>query len=250
MDGSDRDRFMAYILIGACLLAAALSVLTMRVLVIGATSAVAFASLMTYRIWYIIDAKIFEKSGVVQVLNGFELSGDRSAATCAVNGVYTATAAAVVEALGGVEIDSSRVENLIANLGVPFKIVMSVESLDTKKLMERLQTGKAAKEIRLSRVHNQGSGRGMLTATRLRQEIAFLEGEIRSIGSGGTPLRLVCYIMASAMSESRYKAEETARARLAMVSSEFDAVFNARSRALSNNELVGLLRFDSTLVVA
>ena len=248
MDVADRERAATYALLAVSALASALSLVTLNVLLIGVTSVLALLSFFLCKAWYMIDAKLFEKSGVVQVLNGFELSGDRSAATHTEGGLCSATAAVVVEVLGDKEIDREKVENLIAHVGFPFKIVLSVERLDMKSIFERLETGRVEREIRLSRLQNRESGRGMLLAARLKREIELMEEEIRSM-KRGTPLRLVHYIMTSAISESRYRAEELAKSQARELSAEFDAAFNAKSKVVLGAELVGLMRFDSTLVI-
>jgi len=205
------------------------------------------ATFSIYKMWYLIEAKIIEKTNLVQLFNGFELDGSRSAIISRVANGYTSTSAARVDSLGSVAVDRERVERLIEHLNSPFKLVLQVERFDASKLLERLETKRSIKEIELSRVHGPSSGKGLITSNRLKSEISHLEQEIAGIKGGGMPLKLSYYMMTCATAQSRYKAEELSRMQLGELVSEFDATFGTKSSVLSSDSLLKLMKFDSMI---
>lgn len=240
-------RYIEYVFISICIAAFGLSVVTLNVYLISATSVAALISFVIYKTWGVIEAKIFEKSNLVQLFGGFELSGGRYAMIAKRGGNYTATSVARINTLGDVGIDSNKVENLIAHVNAPFKLVLHVEKLNVSRIVEKMETKKGMREIDLARITNPGSGKGLVAASRLKSEIAYLEHEITGIAGGGIPLKLAYYIMTSAISEGRYKAEEESKLQLRELVSEFDATFGTKSSFLSGEELIKAMRFDSVI---
>ncbi len=243
----DIDRYMPHALVVACFVAMALGAATLNPYVVSFAAAVSLSALIVHKMWGIIEARIFEGTNLVQVFGGFEISGNRSAIISRAANRYTATSAARVVSLGSTTIDRDKIENMIAHTNFPFKLVMHVERVGVARLLERLQTKKGMREIELSRIERPGSGRGLVAANRLKNEISLLEHEIEGIKSGGMPLRLAYYIMTSAVSESRHRAEEEALMQIRGLSSEFDAAFGAKSSLLSGEEMVKMMRFDSAV---
>ncbi|MCL4379449.1 MAG: hypothetical protein M1160_02265 [Candidatus Marsarchaeota archaeon] len=244
----DIDKYVPYILITACFVALALGAATLNPYVVSLAAALSLSALVLHKMWGIIEARIFERTNLVQVFSGFELSGNRSVIISRSAKRYTATSAARVVSLGTTVIDREKIENMIAHTNFPFKLVMHVERVGVARLLERLQTRKGLKEIELSRIEDPGSGKGLVSANRLKSEISLLEHEIEGINGGGMPLRLAYYAMTSAVSESRHKAEEEALVQIRSLSSEFDATFGTRSSLLSGEEMVRMMRFDSAVL--
>lgn len=241
------DKYIAYVLLVVSAGALAASIATLDGYLIAITAALALVAILVHRMWSIIEARLFERTNLVQLFNGFELSGSRSSMLAKTAKGYTATTAARITVLGQSGIDRSKVEDLISGINAPFKLIMHVERVDTPRLLERLETRKGMKEIELSRIERPGSGKGVVLANRLKSEIALLEHEMDGIKGGGMPLKLVYYIMTSAASESRHKAEEDAVLQMRELSAEFDATFGTRSVVLSGEDVVKLMRFDSVI---
>ncbi len=240
-----KDIIIEYMVVAIPALALALSLLTLNEYLIALTGVLALALFVVYELWPIIEAQVFEHTNFIQLFNGFELSGSRTAAIAQTGTGYTATAGARLESLGNTDMDRQKVEKLIANINAPFKMVLQVERLNAVKMLEGLQTKKGIKEIELSRLLNPKTGRGLLTANRLKAEISFLEQEIRSIANGGMPLKLSYYLMTSARAGERHAARQAAELQLKALVPEFDATFGTRSAILSGNDLIELMRLDS-----
>ena len=235
--------FMAGLSVGAALI----SVVTLSPYLIAFTSCTALTALVAFKGWGFIESWIFKHTNLVQVFGGFELCGSRDVVVARSGSGYTATSAARLTSLGQTEVSRDKVENLIAHVGAPFKLIAHVERIDVQRMLERLVTKKGMKEIELSRIARPSSGRGLAAADRLKAEIAYLDHEIEGINGGGVPLALVYYMMTSAYSESRHKAEEEARLQARELTSEFDAIFGTKSSQLSGEDMVRILRFDSVI---
>jgi len=242
-----KDSHIAYVFIALEVIALALAIFTLNFYLILLSSLIALLAFAVYKLWYIIENELFKHTGVIQLLNGYELSDERIAAVIRQDDLYSATAAAIIESIES-SIDKDKLESIIAHLNVPFKLVAHIEKLNTKKLLEKMQTKKSMKEIELSKV-GQSSGKEVLKANRLKTEIQHLEHELEQISSGGIPLKLVYYIMTSAFANSKYKAVELARAQLRDLTGNFDSVFNSKSRMLQGIELLQMLRFDSVMMI-
>lgn len=224
------------------------SILTLNIFIIALTSAFILASVVLYKLWYVIDALIFSHTNLVEIFNGYELSRDRTSAIRRINDVISATTVSLLEANSAAEIDKSKIENIIAHINYPFKFVMQVERLNVNKIADRLETSRSMKEIELSRI-DQPSNKKTLKANQLKREIEQLQHDINAIKIGETPVRLVYYIMTSSISESVYEAEERAKSQIRELSSQFDALLKSKSKVVTGNELIDLLKLDSEMIV-
>ncbi|MFI5412899.1 MAG: hypothetical protein ACHQX1_03335, partial [Candidatus Micrarchaeales archaeon] len=153
------------------------SILTLNLFLIALTSILIFASVILYKLWYVIDALIFSRTNLVELFNGYELSRDRASAIRRVNDLISSTTAAVFEANSTTEIDKSKIENIIAHINYPFKFVMQVERLNVNKITDRLETSRSLKEIELSRI-DQPNGKKTLRANQLKRELEQLQHDI------------------------------------------------------------------------
>ncbi len=224
-----------------------LGIITFNVYLIAITATVTFSTFVFYKLWDLIEAKIFEKTNFIQLFNGFQLGGNRSVAIARHGNAHTATACARVDALGTTDVDRVKIENLIARVNQPFKLVLHVEKVDLSHLLNRMETKKNMKEIELSRVNSVSKGKGLILANRLRSEITYLEHEMDGIRGGGIPLKLAYYIMTSATGENRYSIEEGVKLQLRELTAEFDATFGTKSSLVSGEELINMMRFDSVV---
>ena len=232
---------------GLSVAVALVSIATLNPYLVAFASCTALGALVACKGWGFIESWIFKHTNLVQLFGGFELCGSRDVVVARSGNGYTATSAAKLTSLGQTEVSRDRIENLIAHVGAPFKLIAHVEKVDVPRMLERLVTKRGMKEIELSRIERPSSGSGLAAAERLKAEIAYLEHEIASIKGGGIPLTLVYYMMTSAYSESRHKAEEEARLQARELTSEFDAIFGTKSSQLSGEDMVRILRFDSVI---
>jgi len=197
-----------------------------------------------YKLWYILEPVLIRKTNIIQVIGDYELSGTRGAAVRAQGGNFYATAVAALEPSRS-DVERSRIEEIISRSNIPFKFVLQLEKLNPKRISEKLQTKRNMKEIALSRISGGNSIRNTQKINALKREIEQLEQDIRSISTGSSPVRLAQYIMCSTSAESRYLAEERARAQAREIAGQFGALIGSQSRILEGRELLDLLSLDS-----
>jgi len=243
-----RENAVFYVLVALSVLTVIASAFTLNLLLITLSSALAFASAIVYRLWYVIESLIFKHTSLIQVFGKFELSGDRASAVRKESGIVSATAVAALAVGSKSEIDRKKIENILAHINYPFKFVMQAERLNIDKLLDGLQTRRSAKEIELSRM-DQSSQRHLPKANSIKRELELLGHDIESISAGEVPLKLAYYVMTTAVSESRFDSEERAKSQIRELSSQFDALLSSRSRQLRGNELLRILEIDSTIVM-
>lgn len=213
-------------------------------LFVGALSAV--VGLTVYKGWGIIESALIKRSGTIQLLNGYELSGDRKAAVVQHGSGFTATAVALLDTTKTRELDRGRLEEIIGRTGRPFKLVMVVSPLDISRVLERLRTVQYRGEIELSRLYRGGADDVKIKRAKMR--LGAVEADIASITSGKTPLRVLYFVMHAKTSSGRLVAQDGAVSGLLSLCTTFDAALGTRSRLLSGNDLLGALRFDSMIV--
>jgi hypothetical protein len=234
------------VLLAAVLLASIASLLSLNTVLI-VTSLVAAPTLIAiYKLWYAIEAAVFRRTNLIQVVGNQQLGGDRATAIRAANDGFIATAVASLKGDARENVDRDKIENIISHVNYPFRFALHVERLDVNKMLDALQTKRGMKEIELARVSANGRCAGNAKVGLLKREIEQIGDDIRNISSG-TPLRLARYITTSARSESRSAAEERAKSQIRELASEFGALLNSDSCILSGIELLDALEIDSMI---
>ena len=221
-----------------------LSIITLNSYAIAIASVSLLLVLSLYKLWYLIEPLIIKKTNIIQIIGGYELSGSRNSAVRSTAKGFCATAAAALEP-PKTDVERDRIEEVISRTNAPFKFILQLERLNSKRISERLQTKRAMKEIALSKISDGESIRNAQKIRTLKREIEQLEQDINAISSGSSPVRLAQYILCSAYAESKYLAEEKARSQLKDISGQFGALIGSQPRLLEGNELLNLLAPDS-----
>jgi hypothetical protein len=244
MDKNDRIFYMTFAVDAAALVMSAITLNPYLILLVGILTVV---SVMVSKLWYILEAVLFKHTNLIAVVNGYELSGTLSAAVRVTDNGYAATTAAVITAPRSDTVEKMKIENVVAHVGYPFRFVMQIEKISTKKITEKLRTRLGMKEIELSRIADPSKGKGLFRANQLRRDIERISQDITSISSGEEPLRVVYYLLTTAFSNTVSGAEERAKSQMRELCSEFDAVLNSTSEQIVGPALLQLLKLDSML---
>lgn len=210
-------------------------------------SAMLTFAIILERGWYLIEPIIFKNTNVVEVIADYQLFGDRKAAIRQVGGVFYATCAACLNPSKIKSIDIENLENIIQSLNIPFKIALQVEQLNTSKLLNNMKTKQYMKESELYRLSKSKPNDPKISA--ISREISQISSDISEISSGKMPLKLAYYLLCSARGDSALRSQDTALGFIKEVTNAFDSIMNARSQILYGDELLRLLRFDSTMLV-
>ena len=190
------------------------------------------------------ESMVFRHSNLVQVIDGYEIGGERNVATRRVGQKYVASAGGFISVESGT-LDREKVESIISHFSYPFRLSMVVERLDSNRILDALRTKRSIKEIELSRVGNVSTGRGAAKASWIRRAIEQIEHDIKSVAGGYAPLKLAYYVLTSSESERRYSAEEEARSRARALLGAFDGALGSASSLASGGALIRMLRIDS-----
>ncbi len=234
---------MAVILLEMALTVAA--VFTLNALLIVAALCALLLLFFFYKMGYIIEDFLFVRTGIVEVIGPYELSGSRNSAFRRLGSGFSCIAVALLEVNNHDEVDRKKIENIIAHSGHAFRFVMQARRQDISGITDGLRTGISSREIRLARLGN--SKKDTQTGERIRREIEVMRNDLRSMEQGEAPMELMYYLCASAESESAYAAEESAISHIRELSSQFDALLGSRSRILSGSELADVISLDVTM---
>lgn len=202
---------------------------------------------IAYKAWYIIEPVIFRHSNIVEVLNGYELSGDRSAAIRKLGNGFSATSVALLDTSQTSSLEREKLESIIERAEKPFKLAMVVAPINTSRIINELKTKRYIKEAQLSRL-----SRGKADEARGRQikrELDEIESNIVEITSGKVPLKILYYVMYAAVSESVTIAKDSSISGLGEISAAFDSALNSKSSILNGKDLIDVLSFDSTIIL-
>jgi hypothetical protein len=239
------DEILFYCLIAVLVVLSVACILTLNIALILACLVAAFLLVAFYRLHYLVDALIFRRSNLVQLIDSCELSGERSTAVRRLGRRYCATAAALLKT-GPIErVEREKVEGIIANSHCQFRFVTQVETVDIRKLLDRLNTRMSMDEIALGRLSGRNEKGNMVKINRLKRDIEHVKGEIEKISTGWAPLRVSQYIMTSAIADNRFAAQERAKSQVRELVGEFGALLGSKAEILAGNELLEVLRFDS-----
>ena len=243
-----KEQATSYLFLVTSVTLAIVSVLTFNIVVICAASFALLMSAIVLRMWDILDSFVFRHTNLIQLFNGFELSGDRRSAVRKSNGMAFATAVAALRIAGDGELGRDKIESIIARTEYPFKFTMQVERLNITKLLDRLNTRRNIIDIELARLDPK-SQKHMQRQARLKREMEQIDNDIKNITTGEMPLKLVYYLATTAASESTYDAEERARSQIRELSSKFDALLGSKSEMVSGDELLAVMRIDSGMAM-
>ncbi len=221
-------------------------IFTLNALLIASSLIAVLGIALLYRFWYFIEAAVFKHTRIVELFDGYELSGAREVAIRKVNGAFSATAAALLTTSAKQSMDLERLESTVRQTRAPFKFVLQVERLSAKKILDVMQTKMSMKRLEISKL-DTSSKKNIARLDALKREVVELEKEVAAV-SASAPMRLRQYIMTSALSENKFTAAEHAISQIKELSSRFGTFLGAEPVILSGSELVAVLELDSTLM--
>ncbi len=239
----DLGNLLIYLFLAISIISIAFSVLLMNAYAVMASSFFSIAGITMFYFWPFIEAALIKKTNFIQVLGNFELSSGRKSASIKRNGRYHASAACTLEKLED-EIERDKIEDIISHSDFPFKFSICVKNLNTKSILESIETKKYVKEIELSRLPSTAKGKDSLRSIGLRNSINALSEDIDNIKKGKKPVYLAYYLVAIGSSENKFFAEELAINRLKTIANEFSFAFKAKFNILEGNQLIELLKMD------
>jgi hypothetical protein len=242
-----KQKIVPALIVSMLVFLAVLSITTLNPYVIVAASSITLVSLFAYKLWYVIEAYVFQHSNIIELVCGYELKHDRSAAIRYYNGRFSAVAAAHLEVGTEVQLDGKKIENIIQHTAYPFKFSLQVERMELAPLLNKMQTKRSMLEIELSRIDVKKQ-KNIPHTEMIRRRIEQIDSDIMRISSGDVPVKASFYVMSSASSQNEYDAEEKAKSQIRELSSHFDALLGSRSKKMEGEELLSLLQFDSSMV--
>jgi len=243
----ERDTIAFAVLLSLSCILTLLAVISVNMVIIALAVSATIIAVVFYRMWYFIEDALFKHTGMIEMVGQYELSGSREAAIRSTNDGLIAATAAVLEINNADAVESRKIENIISRVGYPFKFTLQARRQDVNGLVDRIKTRISLKEIQLSRLGT--SQKELHRSAQARREVEVLQNDLRNIQLGDAPLRLIYYISTSAVSESRYDAEERAKSQLRELSGQFDALLGSNSRALVGSELLEVLMIDGNAAI-
>jgi uncharacterized protein YlbG (UPF0298 family) len=210
-----------------------------------------FVVLFSISLYYFNDIIIdllFKHTNIIEIFNGYELSGSRNIAIFRNNGSVGAVAAALINTENIDELDKTKIEHLIGSTHYSFKIVLYVENLNIKKIIDKLQTRKSMKEIELSRIDIKDN-KNIIKINKIKKEIENIESDIKNISEGEVPVKISYYIMTTAISDTLLEASERANTQIKEITAKLDAFLSSRSTILTGNDLINVLKLDAGVII-
>ena len=247
IDKNTKEKIIAYTAIVCEIACLVFGAVTLNVILVTLAAILAFASFIIFKTWDIIENVVFNHTNIVQLFNGYELSMDRFNAIRKIGNKFSATSAAIIK-LSEKNVEKAKLENIIANLNLPFKIIIQIEKINVEKIIDNLKTKLYLKRIAVSKLENDTSKNMNTKIEQLKKQIEAIEQDIHNINSGAIPLNLAYYVMCSSMAENRFFAEEQSKHNIKNITNQFNAIFSSDANILSGSDLLKLLEFDSEMV--
>ncbi|MGC8651789.1 MAG: hypothetical protein ACP5UH_00860 [Candidatus Micrarchaeia archaeon] len=235
------ERIVLLLLLSTAVLSLMAGIALLNGLLIALCAVAVTISVLAIKSWYVVEALIFSRSGIVEICGGYELSGSREAAVKREGYNFSATAAALLEGAANT-VDQGSIEQMIAGVSFPFRFVMHVRSVSAEKVLNTIGTKRAIKELELGRL--AGSTRFEAKRAALKREIEALNRDIEAVSSSA-PKELVRYIATTAIAQNRIAAEEAAKRQIRELTSYFSALTGASARGLAGAELIEAISLSS-----
>ncbi|MGC8567897.1 MAG: hypothetical protein ACP5RP_00790 [Candidatus Micrarchaeia archaeon] len=227
-----------------------LSILTFNAFAVSFEGFVFLCSIIIYKAWDLIYAIMLKKSKAIEIIGNSKIYGSKSVLVRRSNNKFIATCASYIKISNSFsELNKDALEKIISKLEIPFKISLVVHSVDSNKILEMLKTKKRMKEIQYSSLENApAKGKNSDKIAKLKAEIAALDSDIAQIVGGAKPLSIAYYVLTSAVSESRFHAEEEAKLNIKRLSNEFSSILNSSAIILEGADLARIAEIDSGMV--
>jgi hypothetical protein len=235
------SKYIIFLLIAVDVMASVASLLLFNVYLIILSVSASLLLFFLYKLWDVFESLVIKRTGIIQLVDDYELEGDRISAVRKKGEIYSAVSAAVLRDMPSKELDREGIERIIASSNAPFRFVLQVAKLNTGKIFDDLKTRRRMKEIELSRA---GARKGDDPTKVVERELELIEGEIRAINMGAVPLKTSIYLMSFAESESKFASEERALSQVKALAGEFSAVLGAGFEVLNGAELISVMRSD------
>ena len=238
MEGFDEiNRVYSYLFYASGAIIAALSV----VLSNGYVSVVALlmfvVSAAEFRSGHIINNLLIRQSLVVEVCNGYKISGPFEAGVRKVGKGYKAKAVAILNIGKNTAQGTDFLRNFIDNYHEPFGLGIELNEIDKNRILEGLETRRRMKEIELNRIMPANRNK----AGVLRRELEVIGSEIESLRASEKSLEVLMSVTSIARSESEYQALLEASAGIRRVADAFSSASGTGYEILKGERLAEFL---------
>lgn len=234
MEGLDEiNRVYSYLFYASGAIVAALSVLLLN----GYVSVVALLmfifSAAEFRSGHIINNLLIRQSLVVEVCNGYKISGPFEAGVRKIGKVYKARAVATLNIGKDAAQGTDFLKNFISNYHEPFGLSIELKEIDKNRILEGLETRRRMKEIELDRMTPANRNK----AGVLRRELEVIGSEIESLKASEKSLEVLMSVTSIALSESEYQALLEASAGIRRVADAFSSASGTNYEILKGERL-------------
>ncbi len=228
------NRVYAYAIYALSVVVFLLSLVSLNPYLLAFTTVVIFASVVYMHSASMINTILMKRFGLPYAHAGYSLSDDGRSVTKKDAGVYTATCAAMLNVKKNT--DTRGIGNVIGSIRVPFEFKVALEPVETKGIVEGLETRRRIKEIELSRLDSKDYTK----ANAIKRGIEAIEEELNAIKGGGKPIQMVITVKTSASSASLADAEIKAHEQIDSLASAFSTM-NLAFEVLSGEKLLNAM---------
>ncbi len=166
------------------------------------SGALMLLSALYFKSGHIINNLLVKRSKVIEIYNGYKLSGNLASLTKRRGPSYESISIATLRFDGVVDASTDVMRSLLESIREPFEFSFSAIQVDKKKLLDALDTKRRMKEISLSRLDAVKYDR----ANQMRREIQVIESEMDSIRKSGKAFDTRVRLKARATAESEAEA--------------------------------------------
>ncbi len=190
---------------------------------------------------HIINNFLLRRGSVVEVYNGYRLSGDLGAAVKRLGNGYRAVSMAVLDIYRGAAVPNGGLDGVLESITQPFEFSVAMREMDKKALLDNLQTKRRMKEIAVSKL----GAKSYDAANELNREIQVIESDINTIKSGGKPMELAIRIKAYADSIDDAEAARWSSRNLAQIANSFSTALSLDYETLKGEELLSAIEVSA-----
>lgn len=187
---------------------------------------------------HIVNNFLIKHNMVIETYNGYRLSEGLSAAVKRIGNEYFAVSCSVITNPSEGH-DGEHIAALIRNADCPFEFSIGLKSVDSGRLLDKLEERRRLKEIQIAR----GDQKKYDKVNELRRELALIESEMRSVRDGKM-LAIAVRLKTFGRSVSEFEAAREAAKNAERIASAFSNALGFEHEILKGEKLLELLEIE------
>jgi hypothetical protein len=186
---------------------------------------------------HIINNILIRKSKIIEVAGAFKLSTETKSVFRKLGSKYASYSVAILSYDRGYNFSQEAFASFIMSIDEPFEFSIALEQLDTRKLMENIETKIRMKELSLKKIGPAKYDQ----ISRIKRDIEILNNELGRLRDNNKNFNLIMRLKSYAESYSGLEAARASIRNLEKLCVSFSSSLGVGYRIVEGEELLGIV---------